>query len=75
MNEHIQQYLSSIGKRGGKVSGGAKASASRANGKLGGRPKKNNTQELDRDKTGETNSDFPAFSGNKQKPSKVGLSL
>lgn len=75
MNELIQQYLSDIGKRGGKVSGGAKASASRANGKLGGRPKKNNTQELGRDKAGKTNNNIPAFSRNTQKPGKVDVSV
>ncbi len=40
MNESIKQYLSNIGKLGGKASGGNKAEASRKNGKLGGRPSK-----------------------------------
>ena len=36
----VKTYLAAIGRRGGKAKGGAKADAARANGKLGGRPKK-----------------------------------
>ena len=36
----VAQYLASIGARGGKSKSRAKLSAARANGKLGGRPKK-----------------------------------
>jgi hypothetical protein len=53
MNESIKQYLSNIGKLGGKTSGGSKAEASRANGKLGGRPKKNKPEGLDRNPSGQ----------------------
>jgi hypothetical protein len=41
MNESIKEYLSNIGRIGGSSCGGKKAEASRKNGKLGGRPKKN----------------------------------
>ncbi len=34
------EYLASIGAKGGKAKSNAKAKAARANGKLGGRPKK-----------------------------------
>ena len=37
---NIKQYLSSIGAKGGKAKSRAKLAAARANGKLGGRPKK-----------------------------------
>jgi hypothetical protein len=40
MNKAVQQYLREIGKRGGEARTPAKKSASRKNGKLGGRPKK-----------------------------------
>jgi len=36
----IKKYLSAIGKRGGSAKSNAKAEASRANGKKGGRPKR-----------------------------------
>lgn len=36
----VTDYLAAIGRRGGKAKGGAKADTARANGKLGGRPKK-----------------------------------
>lgn len=36
----VKAYLAAIGRRGGKVKSAAKAEAVRANGKLGGRPKK-----------------------------------
>jgi hypothetical protein len=75
MNEHIHQYLSDIGKRGGKVSGGAKANASRNNGKLGGRPKKNHSKELGGNKAGKANSLIPAFTGNTQRTSKVAVQV
>ena len=37
---NVSQYLSSIGARGGKSKSRSKAAAAKANGKLGGRPKK-----------------------------------
>ena len=37
---NITQYLASIGAKGGKATSKAKAKAAKANGKLGGRPKK-----------------------------------
>jgi hypothetical protein len=44
MNKAIQQYLKEIGKRGGLIGGkatsAAKTAAARKNGKLGGRPRK-----------------------------------
>jgi len=40
MERLIRQYLSQIGKKGGKSTSEAKAEASRNNGKLGGRPRK-----------------------------------
>ena len=40
MDEEARKYLSTIGRRGGKARGGAKADTARTNGKLGGRPKK-----------------------------------
>lgn len=40
MNPEASKYLAAIGRRGGKAKGGAKADTARANGKLGGRPKK-----------------------------------
>ena len=40
MNPEARKYLAAIGRRGGKAKGGAKADTARANGKLGGRPKK-----------------------------------
>lgn len=47
MNESIKKYLSRIGKIGGSAVGGSKAEASRRNGKLGGRPKRDSkTQEI-----------------------------
>lgn len=36
----VTKYLASIGAKGGKAKSKAKAKAARANGKLGGRPKK-----------------------------------
>jgi hypothetical protein len=36
----VSEYLASIGAKGGKAKSAAKKSASRANGKKGGRPKK-----------------------------------
>lgn len=36
----ITQYLAKIGRKGGKVKSDAKMEAARANGKLGGRPRK-----------------------------------
>ena len=36
----ITKYLAAIGRLGGKVKSAAKAEAVRANGRLGGRPKK-----------------------------------
>jgi hypothetical protein len=36
----VQEWLSKIGTKGGKVSSPAKAAAVRENGKLGGRPRK-----------------------------------
>ncbi len=40
MKKSISNYLSSIGKKGGKAKSDAKARAVRENGKKGGRPKK-----------------------------------
>jgi DNA invertase Pin-like site-specific DNA recombinase len=37
---NITKYLSEIGRKGGKAKSRAKLAAARANGKLGGRPKK-----------------------------------
>ena len=37
---NIKQYLASIGAKGGKATSKAKVKAAKANGKLGGRPKK-----------------------------------
>jgi hypothetical protein len=37
---NVSQYLASIGSKGGKAKSRAKLAAARANGKLGGRPKK-----------------------------------
>lgn len=36
----VTQYLASIGRKGGKAKTSAKSAAAKANGKLGGRPKK-----------------------------------
>ena len=36
----IAKYLASIGSKGGKATSKAKSKAAKANGKLGGRPKK-----------------------------------
>ncbi len=36
----IQRYLAKIGRKGGKVKSEAKAAAARENGKLGGRPRR-----------------------------------
>ena len=36
----IKIYLSKLGRKGGKIRSKSKASASRNNGRLGGRPKK-----------------------------------
>jgi len=36
----VTKYLASIGSQGGKATSKAKAEAAKANGKLGGRPKK-----------------------------------
>jgi hypothetical protein len=38
--EEMRQYLASIGRRGGAAKSDKKAAASRANGKKGGRPRK-----------------------------------
>ena len=35
MNDEVRKYLSEIGRRGGKVSGGRKAERSRENGRRG----------------------------------------
>ena len=35
MNDEVRKYLSEIGRRGGKVSGGRKAARSRENGRRG----------------------------------------
>lgn len=75
MNEQIKNYLSNIGKIGGKVSGGAKAEASRNNGKLGGRPKKNKSQGLDWNKTGKTNGSSSTLTRNTQKFGKMDVSM
>jgi general stress protein YciG len=40
MND-VKQYLSKIGRKGGKSKSRAKLAAARENGKLGGRPKLN----------------------------------
>lgn len=40
MNKTIRQYLASLGRKGGSVKSKAKAAASRANGRKGGRPRK-----------------------------------
>ena len=37
---NVKQYLANIGAKGGKAKSRAKLAAARANGKLGGRPKK-----------------------------------
>ena len=37
---NVSKYLSSIGRKGGQAKSRAKLAAARANGKLGGRPKK-----------------------------------
>lgn len=47
MNETIKNYLSEIGRKGGQSKGGIKAVASKSNGKLGGRPKKDQSKRLD----------------------------
>jgi len=39
MSKEIKTYLSKIGRKGGKSRSDKKISASRENGKLGGRPK------------------------------------
>jgi hypothetical protein len=75
MNESIKQYLSSIGKLGGKVSGGAKAQASRNNGKLGGRPKKNKSQELGGNKARKTDGSSSALTRNTQKSGKMDVPM
>jgi len=38
--KEVQEWLSKIGTKGGKVTSPAKAAAVRENGKLGGRPRK-----------------------------------
>jgi hypothetical protein len=40
MHKAVKEWYRSLGKRGGAVSTPAKAMAARANGKLGGRPRK-----------------------------------
>lgn len=40
MNSAVQQYLASIGRKGGKATSKAKAQTARANGQKGGRPRK-----------------------------------
>ncbi len=40
----VQQWLSKIGTKGGKVTSPAKAAAVRKNGRLGGRPKGSKTK-------------------------------
>jgi hypothetical protein len=40
MSDAVHDYLAAIGRRGGAATSEAKARASRANGKLGGRPRK-----------------------------------
>jgi len=37
---NVKQYLAGIGRKGGQAKSRAKLAAARANGKLGGRPKK-----------------------------------
>jgi hypothetical protein len=43
MHEAVKKYLAAIGKRGGKVTSPRKTETAQANGKLGGRPRKNQT--------------------------------
>jgi hypothetical protein len=40
MNNAVKKYLAEIGKKGGSAKSKAKAEAARANGKKGGRPRK-----------------------------------
>ena len=40
MSNAVKDYLAEIGRRGGKAKTAAKSAAVKANGKLGGRPKK-----------------------------------
>ncbi len=40
MNPDARKYLAAIGRRGGKAKSRAKSAAAKANGALGGRPKK-----------------------------------
>jgi hypothetical protein len=40
MKDSIRQYLAAIGSKGGQVKSPAKAAASQANGRKGGRPRK-----------------------------------
>jgi hypothetical protein len=43
MNDEVRKYLSEIGRRGGKVSGGRKAASSAANGRRGFPARKKNS--------------------------------
>ena len=47
MKKQVSKYLAEIGKRGGSARTSAKSEAARANGRLGGRPKKVMSDELD----------------------------
>jgi hypothetical protein len=46
MNDEVRKYLSEIGRRGGKVSGGRKALSSAHNGRRGYAPRPNRVQVL-----------------------------
>lgn len=41
LKKSVTEYLAKIGKRGGKAKTAAKSAAAQANGKKGGRPRKN----------------------------------
>jgi hypothetical protein len=43
-NNQVAKYLAKIGSQGGRSKSKAKARAARINGKLGGRPKKENAK-------------------------------
>ena len=46
MNEEVRKYLSEIGRRGGKVSGGKKALSSAENGRRGYSPRPNKNRDV-----------------------------
>jgi len=46
MNDEVRKYLSEIGRRGGKVSGGRKAARSRENGRRGYAPRPNKNRDV-----------------------------